>query len=133
MRHVLTERMCFSVGFYNDHHFHYGYHIYAAAVVAHFDERWGQENYERVLLLIRDFANPSSTLDRAFPVFRNKDWYFGSSWASGITRPIFPNGMNQESSSEAIAAYEAVALFGSTMVRCTDLRLADPCALLNSL
>ena len=52
--------------------------------------------------------------------FRQKDWYLGSSWASGIAlfggRPYL-NGRNQESSSEAIAAYEAVAAFGSAMVR----------------
>lgn len=29
----------FGAAFYNDHHFHYGYHIYAAAVAAKFD-RW---------------------------------------------------------------------------------------------
>ena len=27
----------FGAGFYNDHHFHFGYHIFAAAVVAKFD------------------------------------------------------------------------------------------------
>ena len=26
----------FGHGFFQDHHFHFGYHIYAAAVVAHF-------------------------------------------------------------------------------------------------
>jgi endo-1,3(4)-beta-glucanase len=67
--------------------------------------------------LIRDIANPSSD-DTFFPTFRHKDWYQGSSWASGVTQPTFANGMNQESSSEAIAAYEAVALFGQEMVRC---------------
>jgi endo-1,3(4)-beta-glucanase len=103
-------------GYYNDHHFHYGYHIYAAAAVAHFDGDWGRTHFEEVLLLIRDVANPSSD-DAFFPKFRHKDWYQGSSWASGVTQPTFANGMNQESSSEAIAAYEAVALFGQEMVR----------------
>lgn len=41
--------------------------------------------------------------------------YLGSSWASGIVtlsgKP-YPNGRNQESSSEAIAAYEAIGLYG---------------------
>ena len=41
--------------------------------------------------------------------------YQGNSWANGIG-VIFLNGMNQESSSEAIASYEAVALFGKTMM-----------------
>ncbi|KAG7370819.1 glycosyl hydrolase family 81 protein [Nitzschia inconspicua] len=104
----------FGGGFYNDHHFHYGYHVYAAAVVAHYDEDWARENYENVLLLVRDYANPS-TQDTAFPVFRNKDFFNGHSWANGITNPIFNNIMNQESTSEAIASYEAVALFGKAM------------------
>ena len=103
----------FGNAFYNDHHFHYGYHIYAAAAVAHFDEDWGKKNFENVLLLIRDFANPSPD-DKYFPMYRMKDFYLGNSWASGIAMG-YPNGRNQESSSEAIAAYEAVALFGSVM------------------
>jgi len=102
------------VAFYNDHHFHYGYHIYAAAVVAHFDPQWGREHFEQVLLLIRDIANPSRD-DSFFPTFRQKDWYQGSSWASGLAvSPL--NGRNQESSSEAIASYESIALYGMSMV-----------------
>jgi endo-1,3(4)-beta-glucanase len=123
-------------------HFCYSYHIYAAAVLAHYDEDWAQENFENVLLLVRDYANPSPE-DTAFPVFRNKDFFNGKfrvgfvpffgiaaglqtiltlnsplaghSWANGITNPIFNNIMNQESTSEAIASYEAVALFGKAM------------------
>jgi endo-1,3(4)-beta-glucanase len=108
--------MPLSPAFYNDQHFHYGYHIYAAAVVAHFDPKWGRKHWEQVLLLVRNIANPSRE-DYAFPLFRHKDWYQGSSWASGVPNPPYLNGKNQESTSEAIAAYEAVALYGSTMVR----------------
>jgi len=105
----------FSLGFYNDHHFHYGYHIYAAATVAHFDKAWGREHFEEVLFLVRDIANPSND-DIHFPKCRQKDWYQGNSWASGVPLPPYPNGKNQESSSEAIASYEAVSLFGQEMV-----------------
>ena len=99
--------------FYNDHHFHYGYHIYSAAAVAHFDPKWGRKYFEQVMLYIRDIANPSRD-DASFPTFRQKDWYQGSSWASGIAvSPI--NGRNQESSSESIAAYEAIGLYGKEM------------------
>lgn len=52
------------------------YHVYAAAVLAHYDESWAQENFENVLLLVRDYANPSHE-DTAFPVFRNKDFFNG--------------------------------------------------------
>ncbi|KAL3910500.1 MAG: hypothetical protein SGILL_007666 [Bacillariaceae sp.] len=104
----------FGNGFYNDHHFHYGYHISAAAAVAHFDPEWGMKHFDEVLLLVRDIANPSED-DPSFPVVRHKDWYQGSSWASGVPIPPYLNGKNQESSSEAIAAYEGVALYGQTM------------------
>lgn len=104
-----------STGFYNDHHFHYGYFIYAAAVATHFDLEWGRQHFDKLFLLVRDIANPSVD-DTAFPKFRQKDWFQGSSWASGIGSPPFLNGRNQESSSEAVAAYEGVALFGSAMV-----------------
>jgi endoglucanase Acf2 len=72
--------------------------------------------FERALILVRNIANPTDE-DEFFPAFRHKDWYQGHSWASGIHSPVFENGRNQESSSEAIAAYEAVALFGTVMVR----------------
>ena len=104
---------------YNDHHFHYGYHIYAAAIVAQFDREWGRKYFEHVMLYIRDIANPSVD-DKYFPAFRQKDWYLGNSWASGIalfgSRPYL-NGRNQESSSEAISAYEAIAMYGSVMMK----------------
>ncbi len=109
----------FGNGFYNDHHFHYGYHVYAAAALTHFDRAWGRQHFEDVLLLVRDYANPSED-DVFFPRFRNKDWYQGSSWASGITNPTFGNIVNQESTSEAIAGYEAVALFGKEMMLAWD-------------
>eukprot|EP00529_Nitzschia_sp_RCC80_P006870 CAMPEP_0113497088 /NCGR_PEP_ID=MMETSP0014_2-20120614/30455_1 /TAXON_ID=2857 /ORGANISM="Nitzschia sp." /LENGTH=1420 /DNA_ID=CAMNT_0000391027 /DNA_START=673 /DNA_END=4931 /DNA_ORIENTATION=- /assembly_acc=CAM_ASM_000159 len=104
----------FGNGVYNDHHFHYGYFVYASAVLSHFDSQWGIENFENVLLLIRDYANPSQN-DESYPVFRNKDWYKGHSWAAGLVDPVFVNINNQESSSEAIASYEAVALYGQVM------------------
>jgi endo-1,3(4)-beta-glucanase len=75
-----------------------------------------RQYFERVLLLVRSIANPSHE-DRFFPKWRHKDWYQGHSWASGIASPAYLNGKNQESSSEAIAAYEAVALYGQVMVR----------------
>ena len=109
--------MNFGHGFYNDHHFHHGYIIYGAATVAKFDAVWGRNYFDPVLALIRDIANPSHT-DKFFPPFRHKDVYLGVSWASGIgliNGGPYPNGRNQESSSESIAAYEAMALYGQTM------------------
>jgi endoglucanase Acf2 len=68
------------------------------------------------MLYIRDFANPYEN-DPYFIQFRQKDWFLGSSWASGIvSAENSPHGRNEESSSEAIAAYEGVALYGTVMV-----------------
>lgn len=89
-------------GYYNDHHFHYGYYVHAAAVIAYVDKKvgdgtWAQKNGEWVNLLIRDVANPS-TADLYFPVLRMFDWFHGHSWAAGLF--TLGAGKNQESSSE---------------------------------
>lgn len=55
------------------------------------------------VLLFR--ARSPSIRDNYFPTYRMKDWYLGNSWAGGIAM-AYPNGRNQESSSESIAAYE---------------------------
>ena len=112
-------------GYYNDHHYHYGYHVYAAAVAAYMDPSWGRKHFDEVLLYIRDFANPSGD-DEYFPQYRSKDWFLGSSWASGIvSAENSPHGRNEESSSEAISAYEGVTLFGSAMVNAFEEVLDD--------
>jgi endo-1,3(4)-beta-glucanase len=120
--------MDFGNAWYNDHHFHYGYHIYAYAVLAAFDPAWGKKNLENILVMVRDIANPS-TKDPYFPVNRHKDWYMGHSWASGIAVPGGkPNflGRNQESTSEAVNAWYAVSLLGHAVKRddVRDLGLA---------
>ncbi|ROT36608.1 family 81 glycosyl hydrolase [Sodiomyces alkalinus F11] len=95
---------------YNDHHFHYGYHILAAAAIAHMDPSWIPENKAYVDLLIRDFANPSAK-DRYFPQWRSFDWYHGHSWAHGLF-PSF-DGKDQESSSEDMMQAYAVKMWGT--------------------
>ena len=40
---VNDEQADFGNGMYNDHHFHYGYHIYTAAVLAKADPVWGEQ------------------------------------------------------------------------------------------
>ena len=44
--------------------------------------------------LLRDFANPRAS-DNYLPFVRNKDWYDGHSWASGVVP--FAAGKNQVS------------------------------------
>ncbi|GAB5365517.1 hypothetical protein AAMO2058_001065100 [Amorphochlora amoebiformis] len=103
----------FGNGYYNDHHFHYGYHLYAAAVLARFRPKWAKKHREAILLMVRDVANPSSK-DKWFPVFRHMDFYAGHSWAGGVFRS-FANGRNQESTSEAVNCWYSIALLGDAM------------------
>ncbi|KAI2628769.1 glycoside hydrolase family 81 protein [Hypoxylon sp. NC1633] len=99
--------------FYNDHHFHYGYFIFAAAVIGYLDPSWlTKDNVDYVNALVRDIANPSP-LDKYFPVSRNFDWYHGHSWAHGLYETA--DGKDQESSSEdAMHAY-AIKMWGKTI------------------
>ena len=94
----------------NDHHFHYGYFIRAAAEVARFDPDWAAEWGPRVELLIRDVASIVPN-DPLFPRLRHFDPYAGHSWASG--HALFGDGNNQESSSEAMNAWYGIALWGA--------------------
>lgn len=70
---LVDQGQNFGAGFYNDHHYHFGYHIYAAAVLSKFDSVWGRKFHQHVLLYIRDIANPSDE-DIYFPTWRHKDW-----------------------------------------------------------
>jgi len=69
--------------YYNDHHFHYGYFVYTAAVIGHLDPGWINENKAYVNMLVRDISNPSAK-DPYFPVSRCFDWFHGHSWAHGL-------------------------------------------------
>ncbi|MCR2806619.1 glycosyl hydrolase [Paenibacillus soyae] len=93
----------------NDHHFHYGYFIKAAAEVARVDKAWAQSWGPMVNLLIRDIANTNRN-DGMFPYLRNFDPYAGHSWASGHAK--FGDGNNNESSSEGMNAWAAMVLWG---------------------
>ena len=96
---------------YNDHHFQYGYLVRAAAVLAAADPGFARDYGDVVDLVVRDFAG-SLVLGPAagLPPFRAFNAYLGSSAASGFAP--FADGNNQESSSEAVAAWEAVTRWG---------------------
>ena len=96
----------------NDHHFHYGYFIRAAAELAAGDPAWAAPDAwgGMVRLLIRDVASPDRR-DGLFPFLRCFDPYAGHSWASGHAR--FGDGNNQESCSEAMNAWTALILWGA--------------------
>ncbi|WP_435365899.1 glycosyl hydrolase [Haloarchaeobius sp. DYHT-AS-18] len=104
----------------NDHHFHYGQYVKAAAEITRTNPTWADDSNwgGMVDLLIRDYANPSRS-DAKFPFLRNFSPYEGHSWAAG--NPAFYLGNNQESSSEAVNAYAAVLMYGE-YIGDTELR-----------
>ena len=110
----------------NDHHFHYGYFIRAAAEVARLDPDWAEKWGPMVKLLIRDVASPDRS-DPMFAYLRCFDKYAGHSWASGDAN--FGDGNNQESSSESINAWYGMVLWGQatgdTAIRDTGLYLLN--------
>ena len=97
----------------NDHHFHYGYFIAAAATLAKFDPAWASTGKYggMVDLLIRD-ANNYDRTDTRFPYLRDFDIYAGHDWASG--HGAFAAGNNQESSSEGMNFANALIQWGLT-------------------
>jgi len=104
----------------NDHHFHYGYWIHAAALIGLFDPSWTAPNQwgGMVNLLARDIAQPTRG-DNMFPFLRHFDVYAGHSWASG--EAPFGDGGNEESSSEAVNAWTGLIIY-ATQTGDTQLR-----------
>lgn len=129
----------FGNSYYNDHHFHYSYHIISAAILAKVDQDFGKgdwllHNRFWVEDLIRDYANPSEE-DKYFPVFRSFDWFNGHSWAKGLFES--GDGKDQESSSEDTNASYALKLWGlvtnnSTLIEIGNLQLGILRTSLNS-
>ncbi|KAF9950439.1 hypothetical protein BGZ72_007896, partial [Mortierella alpina] len=99
----------FGNGWYNDHHYHYGYFVHTAAILRHLDPTWNAEALSSfVQCLIRDVSNPSSE-DPYFPVFRYFDWFMGHSWSQGLFASA--DGKNEESTSEDVNFYYAMSLW----------------------
>ncbi len=94
---------------FNDHHFHYGYLLFAAGLLGEADPalvtRWAPV----MDLVAADLGSAGG--DGAFPDLRVFDVYAGHSWASG-TSP-FADGNNQESSSEAAMAWTGLATWAA--------------------
>ena len=95
----------------NDHHFHYGYWIFAAAQIALRDPEWARhENWGGMVReLIKDVATADRN-DERYPFLRTFDIFEGHSWASGTGQTA--DGSNQESSSEAMNAWAGLILWG---------------------
>lgn len=104
----------FGNGHYNDHHFHYGYHIHAVALMLEVDAEINEGRFypqvkDWIELLIQDVFTLDST-NGNFPFMRNFDFYFGHSWAKGLYES--GDGKDEESSSEDYNCYYGIKLYG---------------------
>jgi hypothetical protein len=102
---------------YVDHHFHYSHFVYASAILSMYDADFKKDYGQMVELLIHDYNTP----DRDHPMFphmRMMDPYEGHCWANGFGGwggggvKLDAAGNDQESSSEAMHAWQAIFLWG---------------------
>ncbi len=94
---------------FNDHHFHYGYFLATAGLLAADDPDLAAELAPVLDLLAQDVAAAEGT--EWFPQLRAFDVYAGHAWASGPSP--FADGNNQESSSEAVTAWNGLGLWAA--------------------
>ena len=94
----------------NDHHFHWGYFIHAAAFMEQFEPGWASQWGDMVNLLVRDAASPDRN-DPLFPYLRNFSPFAGHSWANGFA--TFPFGNDQESTSESMQFCSSLIHWGA--------------------
>lgn len=94
----------------NDHHFHWGYFIHAAAFLEQYEPGWASQWGDMVNLLIRDAASTDRN-DTMFPFLRNYSPYAGHSWANGFA--TFPQGNDQESTSESMQFNSSLIHWGT--------------------
>ncbi|MBS2213879.1 carbohydrate-binding protein [Carboxylicivirga mesophila] len=94
----------------NDHHFHWGYFIHAAAFMEQFEPGWAAQWGDMINLLVRDAASQNRNDDK-FPFLRNFSPYAGHCWANGFAS--FPQGNDQESTSESMQFNSSLIHWGS--------------------
>ncbi len=106
-RSVIGRTPSFGSDQLNDHHFHYGYFLEAAGLLAPGDHALAGALRPVMDLLGQDIAAASASPQ--LPQLRVFDPWAGHSWASG-TAP-FADGNNQESASEAVNAWNGLGLW----------------------
>ena len=104
---MIGQTASFGSDEYNDHHFHYGYFLYTAGLLAGNDPALATRWQPVMDLVAADIA--STGTNGLFPDRRTYDAYNAHSWASG-TSP-FGDGNNQESTSEAVTAWTGLGLW----------------------
>ena len=107
---------------FNDHHFHYGYFVYASAVLCMLDADFREQYGAIVREVARDYANweridsqksKVESNEVLEPWFRTLDPYCGHSFAGGMGNAW--NGNGQESTSEAIQGWGGVWMLGAAL------------------
>ncbi|MDY0317963.1 MAG: glycosyl hydrolase [Candidatus Izemoplasmatales bacterium] len=96
----------------SDHSFTHGYLIYAAAVLAMFDQAFKEDYGLMVELLLDDYMFENKN-DAEFSYLRNFDPWAGHTWAHGFG--TFAEGNNLESTSEALNSWNAGYLWALAM------------------
>lgn len=81
----------------NDHHFHFGYFLRAAAAIGRYDRTWLEQHMPLFDELRKSVANYNRP-DTDYPFLRNFSPFYGHHWANGTSQ----GGADQESTSEAI-------------------------------
>ena len=104
---MIGQTASFGSDEYNDHHFHYGYFLYTAGLLAGSDPALATKWQPVMDLVAADIAGTGT--NGLFPDRRPFDAYNAHSWASG-TSP-FGDGNNQESTSEAVTAWTGLSLW----------------------
>jgi endo-1,3(4)-beta-glucanase len=97
--------------YYNDHHFHYAYFVYTAAIIGYLDPDWVYQGDNKAWtnMLVKDFAE-SDYNSRDYPFFRAFDWWHGHSWAKGLFES--PDGKDMESTAEDAFSSFAMKMWG---------------------
>lgn len=96
---------------FNDHHFHYGYFVYSAALLCLFDDDFRQGYGDMAREVALDYACWLRKTDR-YPMFRTFNPWLGHSFAGGMGSE---GGNGQESSSEAMQGWGAVWMLGAAL------------------
>ncbi len=116
-----TAPTSYGNSFYNDHHFHYGYIVYALATLEKLDVGLFTDYPNNIMDLVNDYSNPTNNM---FPHLRHKDLFYGHSWATGVPglktnipglTGAGPVNRQQESVGEAINGYFSAYLLGKEL------------------
>lgn len=97
---------------FNDHHFHYGYFVYASAVLCMLDKDFKTQYGPIIREVALDYASWLRDESR-YPRFRTFNPYCGHSFAGGMGNA--GNGNGQESSSEAMQGWGGIYMLGAAL------------------